>query len=76
MQNYPSIPENKMGHFHKYSIKETMKNTKLFKDTQIKTAFRALNTIRSMLKQHSHADKYNKSGIYQTICLETAHQNT
>ncbi|PNF31380.1 hypothetical protein B7P43_G10054 [Cryptotermes secundus] len=53
-----------------YSTKEVRKITKLFKDTQIKVAFRTRNTIENILKQKPQIDKYNKSGIYQMKCVD------
>jgi hypothetical protein len=52
-----------------YSWKETRKSTKLFKDEQIKIAFRTQNTIQNIVK-HERTDEYNKSGIYQMKCLD------
>jgi hypothetical protein len=53
-----------------YSGKETRKITKLFKDMQIKIAFRTQNTIQNIIKQHPRTDKYNRSGIYHMKCLD------
>jgi hypothetical protein len=44
---------------------ERKKITELFKDVQIKIAFRMLNTIQNIIKLHPQRDKYNKSDIYQ-----------
>jgi hypothetical protein len=53
-----------------YSGKEVRKITKLFRDTQIKIAFRTKNTIQNILKPQPHIDKYSRSGIYQIKCLD------
>jgi hypothetical protein len=45
--------------------KETKKIAKLFKEAQIKSAFRTRNTIQNVVKPHLQIDKYEKSGIYQ-----------
>jgi hypothetical protein len=44
--------------------------TKLFKETQIKIAFRTRYTIQDIVKPQSQTDKYDKSGIYQIKCLD------
>jgi hypothetical protein len=41
-------------------IKKTKKITKLFKETQMKVAFRARNTIQNVDKPHPQIDKYEK----------------
>jgi hypothetical protein len=55
-----------------YSRKEVRKITKLFKHTQIKilVTFKMQNTMQNIVNQHPQTDKYNKSGIYQTKCLD------
>jgi hypothetical protein len=53
-----------------YSGKERRKITILFKETQIKVAFRTRNTIQNIVKPHSQRDKYEKSGIYQMNCMD------
>jgi hypothetical protein len=53
-----------------YCGKEVLQITKLFKDTQLKIAFRTRNTINNILKHHTQTDKYNNSGIYQMKCLD------
>jgi hypothetical protein len=53
-----------------YSGKEVRKITKLFRDTQIKIAFRTTNTIQNILKHQPPTDKFNRSGIYQMKCLD------
>jgi hypothetical protein len=49
--------------------KEVRQITKLFKDTQLKVAFRTRNTINNILKHYAQIDKYNNSGIYQMKCV-------
>jgi hypothetical protein len=51
---------------------ETHKITKIFKDTQLKIAFRTNNTIQQHLfaKQPKKHDKYDNSGIYRMKCLD------
>jgi hypothetical protein len=53
-----------------YSGKEVRTITKLFRDTQIKIAFRTKNTVPNLLKPYPHIDKYSRSGIYQMKCLD------
>jgi hypothetical protein len=53
-----------------YSGKETRKITKLFKDTEIKMAFRTRNTIQNIVKHPTQMDKYGESGIYHMKCLD------
>jgi hypothetical protein len=36
----------------------------------MKTAFRTWDTIQNIITPYSQTDKYEKSGIYQVICLE------
>jgi hypothetical protein len=68
-RHQPTTPNNKMGHFH-ISGKGTRIITKLFKDTQIKIAFRTQNTIQNVVKHHPRTDKCSISGIYQMKCLD------
>jgi hypothetical protein len=53
-----------------YCGKEVRQITKLFKNTQIRVAFHAKNTISNILKHHAQTDKYNNSGTYQMKCLD------
>ena len=53
-----------------YSGKEVRKVTKLFRDAEIKVAFRTQNTIQNILKPQPQIEKYNRSGIYQMKCLD------
>jgi hypothetical protein len=43
---------------------------KLFRDTEIKIAFKTRNTIQNTIKPLTQTDKYGKSGIYQIKCLD------
>jgi hypothetical protein len=54
---------------HSHSGKETKQITKLFKDTNIKIAYKTRNTIQNLTKQHIQSEKYN-SGIYQLKCQD------
>jgi hypothetical protein len=55
---------------------ETYKITKIFKDTQLKIAYRTNNTIQHHLftKQPKKQDKYENSGIYSMKCLDCPQQ--
>jgi hypothetical protein len=44
--------------------------TKIFKDTQLKIAFRTQNTIKNILRHKTKTEKYDNSGIYQIKCLD------
>jgi hypothetical protein len=52
-----------------YCGKEVRQITKLFKDTQLKIAFRTRNMINNILKHHESTEKYNNRGIYRMKCL-------
>jgi hypothetical protein len=52
-----------------YCGKEVRQITKLFKNTQLRVAFRTQSTVNSILKHHEQIDKYNSSGIYLMKCL-------
>jgi hypothetical protein len=52
-----------------YNGKEIRKIKKLFKDTELKIAFRTRNTIQN-IGPTTQTDKYEKSGIYQIKCLD------
>jgi hypothetical protein len=66
-RHWPTTPKNKMDHF-RIQQKRNKKITKLFKDMQIRIAFRTQNTIQNIIKQHPRTGKYNRSGIYQMKC--------
>jgi hypothetical protein len=53
-----------------YNSKEIRAITNLFRDTEVKIAFRTRYTIQNILKPQPKIDKYNKSGIYQLKCLD------
>jgi hypothetical protein len=44
-----------------YSGKEVRKITRLFRDTEMKIAFRTKNTIQNILRPHTQTDTYNKN---------------
>jgi hypothetical protein len=44
--------------------------TKLFKNTNIKTAFRTTNTIRHILKEIHTTNIYEQTGIYKLTCMD------
>jgi hypothetical protein len=51
-----------------YNGKETRNIAKLFKETEIKIAYRTRNTIENILKHQPKIDKYGKSGVYAMKC--------
>jgi hypothetical protein len=52
-----------------YNGNETRTITRLFKNTNIRTAYETKNTIQNHLQPKKHdIDKYNHSGIYQIKC--------
>jgi hypothetical protein len=53
-----------------YSRKTTRKITKLFKETQIKIAYRTLNIIENILKLHPKIGKYEKSDVHAMKCQD------
>jgi hypothetical protein len=55
-----------------YSGEETKKTTKLFKEAEIKVAFRTRNTIQNTVNPHPQTDKYEKSDVYQMKCTDCA----
>jgi hypothetical protein len=48
-----------------YNGKETKEIAKLFKETNIKIAFRTKNTIQNLVKPRLQQDEYENSGVYQ-----------
>jgi hypothetical protein len=44
--------------------------TKLFKNTNIKIAFKTNNTIGNILKERTTTNKYEQTGIYKLTCTE------
>jgi hypothetical protein len=51
-----------------YYGKEVRQITKLFKNTQLRVAFRTQNTINNIVKHHTQTDKCN--GMYRMKCLD------
>jgi hypothetical protein len=52
-----------------YIGKETRTITRLFKNTNIRIAYKTKNTIQNHLQPRKHdTNKYNNSGIYQVKC--------
>jgi hypothetical protein len=69
INNDPQHKKSKWAIFT-YSGKETRKITNLFRDTEIKIAFRTRNTVQNTIKPPTQTDKYEKSGICQMKCLD------
>jgi hypothetical protein len=53
-----------------YSGKEVRKVANLFRDTNIKMAFRTRNQIDDILRPRPQRDKYNRSGIFRMKCMD------
>jgi hypothetical protein len=53
-----------------YNSKDVRGITKLFRDTNIKVAFRTQNTIQNILRPQPQIDKYSRSGICQMKCMD------
>jgi hypothetical protein len=56
-----------------YTGKETRHITKLFKDTEVKIAFRTNNTIKRILNPKppiEHNNKYDSPGVYKLKCKD------
>jgi hypothetical protein len=53
-----------------YYGKETKGIAKLFKETNIKLAFRTKNTIQNLVKPRLQQDEYENSGVYQMRCMD------
>jgi hypothetical protein len=52
-----------------YSDNDTRTITKLLKNTNVKVAYRTINTIKNHLKQRlPETDRYNLSGVYELKC--------
>jgi hypothetical protein len=66
--NTPQKQKQKWSTFT-YIGKETITITRLFKNTDIRIAYKTKNTIQSHLQPKRHIpDKYNSSSIYQIKC--------
>jgi hypothetical protein len=52
-----------------YYRREMKDITKLFKETDINTAFQTTYTVQNIVKPHLQIDEYAKSGIYQLRCM-------
>jgi hypothetical protein len=53
-----------------YNGREVRGITKLFQNTNVKVAFRTKNTIQNIPKHKSQIEKYSRSGLYQTKCMD------
>jgi hypothetical protein len=53
-----------------YYGKRTKEITKLFKETNIKIAFRTKNTIQNSVKPRIQQDEYEEGGMYQMRCMD------
>jgi hypothetical protein len=53
-----------------YYGRETKEITKLFKEANIKIAFRTKNTIRNLVMPHPQQEEYEQSGIHQMRCMD------
>jgi hypothetical protein len=80
-KKHPSIPQQtnkkeKCISFTYFGYK-TQKITKIFKDTQLKIAYRTNNTVQKHLfGKQTKLDKYANSGIYTMKCMECTRQYT
>jgi chromosome condensin MukBEF complex kleisin-like MukF subunit len=53
-----------------YYGKETKEIAKIFKETNIKIAFRTKNTIQNLVKPRLQQDECENSGVYQMRCMD------
>jgi uncharacterized protein involved in tolerance to divalent cations len=69
------ILENKKWATFTYVGKETRHITKLFKNTNTKTAFKTTNNLKKHLLSNKIAyDKYEKPGVYKLKCMDCHRQ--
>jgi hypothetical protein len=72
-----NIENNKRWTIFAYIGKETRHTTKLFKNSNVKPAFRTANTLKKhLLRKQGAKEKFSNSGVYKLKCGECLLQYT